>query len=295
MKRVLTAGLMFLAIGVLGPWARGAEPSPGKAEVPEVFWYKDYVKAMEAADHGRRMLLVFFYDRQDPQSWEFATKTVRDPAVQERLQHYVCARLPADTKIRIQGQEVRLLEHEGFREMLGRPGIAIIDLANVDTRLYNAVVSVFPFSEKLRYTPEHFRVILELPAGTLTQRTLIYAVRTHPERPASADGQFLPNLAEEAESHSDYQARIRRQGHHFWERRFHRINARLPAGCTSREVCAESWPGENLVEAAVECVRCWRLSSGHWSAVRARHLFFGYDMKRGANGIWYATGIFGGT
>ena len=32
-------------------------------------------------------------------------------------------------------------------------------------------------------------VILDLPPGTLTQRTLIYAVRTHPERPASADGQ----------------------------------------------------------------------------------------------------------
>jgi hypothetical protein len=62
---------------------------------------------------------------------------------------------------------------------------------------------------------------------------------------------------------------------------------------TASEVCAESWPGENLVEAAVECVRCWRLSQGHWSAVRAAHRLFGYDMKRGSNGIWYATGIFG--
>jgi len=98
---------------------------------------------------------------------------------------------------------------------------------------------------------------------------------------------------EEAQSHSQYQADIRRQGHHYWESRFHRIVARLPGGLGAREVCAESWPGENLVEAAIECVRCWRLSDGHWSAVRAPNRCFGYDMKRGSNGVWYATGIFG--
>jgi hypothetical protein len=27
--------------------------------------------------------------------------------------------------------------------------------------------------------------------------------------------------------------------------------------------------------------------------VRSRHPLFGYDIKRGQNGIWYATGIFG--
>jgi hypothetical protein len=27
--------------------------------------------------------------------------------------------------------------------------------------------------------------------------------------------------------------------------------------------------------------------------VRSRHPLFGYDIKRGRNGIWYATGIFG--
>lgn len=135
--------------------------------------------------------------------------------------------------------------------------------------------------------------MLDLPPGTLTQRTLIYAVRTHPERPESTDGQPDPYLFDEAESHSEYQARIRLQGHHAWESRFHRINARLPAGCLASEVCAESWPGQGLLESAIECVRCWRFSSGHWSAVRQRHQVYGYDMKRGDNGVWYATGIFG--
>jgi hypothetical protein len=137
------------------------------------------------------------------------------------------------------------------------------------------------------------RVLLELPIGSLTQRTLIYAVRLHPESPRSTDGHSHPLLFEEAEKHSSHQASIGVQGHHAWDQRFHRINARLPAGVIAQEVCAESWPGQDLFAAAVECVHSWRQSSGHWSAVSGRHAYFGCDMKRGANGIWYATGIFG--
>ena len=61
----------------------------------------------------------------------------------------------------------------------------------------------------------------------------------------------------------------------------------------AQEVVAESWPNESLVEACVDCVDSWRQSPGHWRAVRSRHPLFGYDIKRGRNGIWYATGIFG--
>jgi hypothetical protein len=101
-----------------------------------------------------------------------------------------------------------------------------------------------------------------------------------------------PLLAKETESHAWHQASIALQGHHNWESRFHAINARLPAGLLAQEVCAESWSGQSLVEAADECVASWRHSPGHWEAVRSRHALFGYDMKRGVNGVWYATGIF---
>lgn len=67
----------------------------------------------------------------------------------------------------------------------------------------------------------------------------------------------------------------------------------LPADLVAQEICAESWPGQSLVEAAQECVHSWRHSSGHWDAVGTRHPLFSYDMQRGATGIWYATGIFG--
>jgi len=268
---------------------------PPQQQAPEVTWLADYAEAMRLAEQQKKMLLISFCDCGANEACaRFKQETLDDPLVRRKLQDYVCTILPLDAKITSGGKQVMLLEDAAFREMLGKPGIAIVDFRCAeDKNLYGTVVSTFPITDKLWYTPERMAVILDLPPGTLTQRTLIYAVRIHPDKPASANGELSSDLLGEAQSHSQHQADIRLQGHHQWGSRFQRIVARLPGGLTAREVCAESWPGENLVEAAVECVRCWRLSDGHWSAVRARNNCFGYDMKRGANGVWYATGIFG--
>ena len=290
--RVLSG--VVLVWSVSPPALPAAEPAEAIDEAAKLGWHTSYAEAVEIAIRDGKMLLVCF--RQPGRSKlcdQFACEALPDPDVAERLKHYVRARLPVNTTIPGKDGEITLLEHSGFAEMQGRPGVAIIDYAHRDAPYYGYVVSTFPFLNGRPYTPREMAVILDLPPGTLTQRTLIYAVRTHPDAPASTEGELDLYLAEHARQHSQHQARIRRQGHHNWESRFHRINAKLPGGLLACEVCAESWPGESLVEAAVECVRSWRLSSGHWSSVRSRHAVYGYDMKRGSNGVWYATGIFG--
>ena len=186
------------------------------------------------------MLLIYFYDVSDDGVCNrFKAETLDDPAIRRKLHDYVCVQLPLGAKIRVQGKEVVLLKDEAFHEMLGKPGIAIIDFRTADAKLRGSVVSVFPITDSLWYAPEQMAVILQLPPGTLTQRTLIFAVRTHPEKPASTDGQPLPALLEEAQSHSQYQADIELQGHHFWATRFPRIVARLPGGLSARGVRRE--------------------------------------------------------
>jgi hypothetical protein len=275
------------------PQRPGAPPE--ETDDPErLQWYTDYAAATDDARRQRKMMFIHFvHPGPCKLCGEFTSQTLSDPQVVQRLNRVVKARLPVDATIRVESREVTLLEQPAFSEMLGRDGIAIIDFAHPDAEYYGQVVSTFPFLRGRPYTAEQTAAILDLPPGTLTQRTLIYAVRVHPDRPASTQGKLDSYLLKEASLHSRYQARIRLQGHHQWNRRFHRINARLPQGLLASEVCAESWPGENLVEAAIECVRCWRLSSGHWGAVRAPHPVYAYDIKRGSNGIWYATGIFG--
>ncbi len=217
--------------------------------------------------------------------------------MRERLADYVCLRLPLDAATPVDGRPVRLLEHTSMAELRRGPGIAVIDLAHPGTEYYTYAVSVLPLTpgKYYRFHPEYVSVMLDLPAGTLTQRTMVFAVRIHPEAPRSTGSASSSVLKQEAESHSNYQAQIRVQGHQQWDSRFHRIMSRLLGRGTPgmpKEVVAESWPNENLVDSCIDCVDSWRQSSGHWEAVRALHTAYGYDIQRGENGIWYATGIF---
>jgi hypothetical protein len=256
-------------------------------------WRLDYGDGFREARRGGKMMLIYFYEPGSRAvQRQLEANLLADKSNRAAAERYVLVKLAVDTKLKIDGKKATLLEHEAFSEMRNRPGLAIIDLTDPHSEHYRSVVSVYPFGPGESISRKELGVLLDLPTGSLTQRTLIFAVRTHPERPASATGAFSPLLAEETEKHSFHQASLHSQGHHNWEYRFQRINENLPGPMVAREVCAESWPGQGLLEAAVECVRSWRQSPGHWSAVRARHPLFGYDMKRGRNRVWYATGIF---
>jgi hypothetical protein len=270
---------------------------PSSSEQIPLTWLTDYSEAMRSAEASDKMLLVFFRGKQ-PNGYrdQFLNQVATDKAIREQMSRYILLELPVDATIVSEGQQVNLVRHGAFAELSGREGLAIIDFVNRETDHYGHVVSVFPLQpgRYYRYQPQHLAVILDLPSGTLTQRTMIFAVRIHPEAPASTGGELCSILTEEATSASDYQARIHVQGHHRWGERFQRIAGRLfPWRLRGQEVVAESWPHEDVVDAAVDCVDCWRQSSGHWSAVRTYQPRFGYDMRRGSNGIWYATGLFG--
>ncbi|HOP77566.1 MAG TPA: hypothetical protein PLD05_08740 [Thermogutta sp.] len=256
-------------------------------------WMTDYKKAVEKARNEKKMLLVYVRPQQpDQQVLQFERKTLLDPLVMKELFKFVCVRVSEDYVIEENETKIKILDHPSLVEMANRPGLFIVDYASTDAEYYGQVVSVFPFLNGRPYDVDQMGVILTLPPGTLTQRTMIYAVRVHPERPKSILGRPEPFLFKEAEKHSAYQARIRLLGHHFWETRFHRILQVLRNESTASEVCAQSWPGQRLLEAALECVRCWRLSPGHWRAVSSYQDAYGYDIKKGSDGIWYATGVF---
>ena len=179
-----------------------------------------------------------------------------------------------------------LLADPGLREMRGGGGVFVVDHAH--DAWQGRIVSILPRTpgKYYRFEPRHVNELASLPAASLTQRSMILAVRLHPEHPQSTAGLFDPGLAAEAEAHSAHQARVRRQGHHGWNIRSQRL------GGAAAEVCAESWEHQDLLDSCVDCVASWRQSSGHWRAVSGGHAAYGYDIRRGSNSIWYATGIF---
>lgn len=294
MRQIVTNRWTFLllALAACAEWSLPVEAADAKP----IEWHTDYAKAMRVAKAQQKMLLVYFRGAgANAIRDRFETTSLRDGRVLGLLERFVSVKLPLDAQIVVKGQATTVLRHAAFEELHGREGLAIIDFVNAGQEQYGHVVTALPLVGGKFYTfrPEHLAEALDLPAGTLTQRTLVFAVRIHPESPASTRGEIDPNLMAEARSHSHHQARIRVQGHHNWAGRFPRLSRLLPRGLRAQEVVAESWPHETLVDAAVDCVDSWRHSSGHWSAVRSSQPRFGYDMKRGSNGIWYATGLFG--
>lgn len=280
---------LFVAISIIlgSPSARSA------AGQESLVWHTDYATAMTAAKDQGQDLLVFFHSsgyREDEKT--LVEQLPQDEQLAPLFRRYVAVRVPIETRVSIGGEATQLVRHPAFAELHHQPGLALVCLHDEMSDHYHDVTAVFPTVSRLP-TKAELAVWLDLPHGSLTQRMLVFAVRTHPEAPRSTAGEKLPVLVKEALAHSEHQASITLQGHHQWETRFHRINSQLPAGAIATEVCAESWPGQSLFEAALECVRSWRHSSGHWNAVRSHQSYYGYDMRRGRNGVWYATGIFG--
>jgi hypothetical protein len=293
--------VLTVCFGILGPFALRAFIAPARAEEEPaaLSWMTDYAAARREAADQRKMLLNYFRNSVDNAARrEFEQTTLQDVGIRQSLGGYVLLRMAADSIVETEQEPVELLKHHSFQAMNGRPGLAIVDFKHVDAPHFKHAVGCLPFEPPVYFASPYHGVksvaaFLDLPAGTLTQRMMVYAVRMHPESPSSTSGLAHPVLLSACERHSQHQARIRLQGHHNWSSRFHEIWRQVP-GEPLREVCAESWPDHSLLAACLDCVHSWRQSSGHWSAVRGAHPAFGYDIRMGSNGIWYATGMFGG-
>jgi hypothetical protein len=257
-------------------------------------WYTDYSTARCEARRDKKMLVVHFLpDANTTAQRELERWISRSSAIREQLGGYVLLRLPLDATTNGRRRGDCVLDEPTFEHLGRRPGIAILDFQHTDEPYYRTMVTALPFTDGkyYRWQNSHLAVALDLPPGTITQRTMVWAVRTHPESPASTTGDQHAALANAAAEQSAYQASIGLQGHHHWETRFHEVRAAVGSN-EAREVVAESWPDQDLIDSCIDCVLSWRHSSGHWDAIASRHRLFGYDIRRGSNGIWYGTGIF---
>jgi len=286
-------------------------PTPGLTdEIPEasesttaLSFINDYAAATEAARDAGAMLLVSIepeVNDDDP-----VGSHLQQPDLQKRFAEsatpWVFCRLPLEGTTAIKGEQIRLVDHPSLVELRRGAGVFTVDYAHEvpedgSPPVYGRIVSILPRTpgKYYRFATSHIDELADMPAGTLTQRSMILAVRIHPERPRSTEGVADPVLASEAANHSKYQASLGNQGHHNWSTRSRRILSRVSHSISSPvEVVAESWENQDLLDSCVDCVSSWRQSSGHWNAVRSRHTIFGFDIRRGRNGIWYATGIFG--
>jgi hypothetical protein len=288
----LVAGILAaLALELCTASASGATPAPpslhpnafGAVDVERI---DDYSAASAAAKAAGAMLLV---------SLEPVAASPNDTAGAHLERADVQGRFAASgrpwvfCRLGMDAGGAALTGDPSLVEMRRGPGVFVVD--HTPGPYTGRIVSILPRTQGKYYSfsPAHIDELASLPQASLTQRSLILAVRIHPENPQSTSSACDPALCAEAEAHSAHQARIRRQGHHGWDTRSQRIAAGRGGAA---EVCAESWENQDLLDSCVDCVASWRQSSGHWNAVRSPQAAYGYDIRRGSNGIWYATGIF---
>jgi hypothetical protein len=219
--------------------------------------------------------------------------------VQNRLRKYVLLRVPASYEYK--GK--RLVNYDALEDMAGAAGLAVVSLHDDSLPTHNKVISAHPFvSSRYSWAPSYGKrevaLILDLPPeATLSQRSMIYAVSVHPEQPRSIFGRGHAAFLGHAARHSARQASMNNQHHADLIGAINRMGGEMGVGLgNGSEVVAESWGnfvgGETVLEASFSCVDAWRHSPGHWGAVSRPHSYFGYDIARGSNGTWYATGIF---
>lgn len=275
------------AANVDTPVARTTESSPAS-----VTWHDDYYAAYRTAEKQQQMLLVLLEPTGSTIGQSLDRTIASRPALQAKLSQFVLCRLPLDAQIEVEGQSRRLASFAAFRELHGSGGVVLIDLAHRNAPYFGRTVTALPLAsgKYYRWSIDGLATALDLPAGTLTQRSMIWAVRMHPERPQSTGGAFNPSLAAGAAQQASYQAQVQQQGHQNFERRFHQLSGAVGSGVT--EVCAESWPHQTMIDSCVDCVASWRHSSGHWQGVSRPHRAYAYDIRQGRNGIWYGTGLF---
>jgi hypothetical protein len=257
-------------------------------------WHADYGQAWTRAVQAKKDLVIYFRDETGR-----LDDVLADPGVKNLLNQYVCLQVPASYKL----EGKRLLDHPALDEMMGKPGLVVVSYHDKELPSNQEVISAHPLvSSHYGWVPdygvEEVKTILDLPStATLSQRSMIYAIRVHPERPRSVYCSCHPAFLGHAKRHSTRQADACHQHHaDIIASSSHLAGEVGEALGGASEVVAESWGkvvgGENVLEAAFSCVDAWRHSSGHWGAVSRSHRYFGYDIARGGNGTWYATGIF---
>ncbi len=249
---------------------------PAIAAEPLV-WHDDYFTAYRDAERQQKQLFIFFRDERDSAAADSYELTVlTDDSLQESLRKMVLAVIPVD--VSIPESDERLLDYDAFQHQQHRQGIAVVDLVESGSDLHGKVVSAHPFTRGRHLTAASTKIVLDLPRGTITQRSLIYAARINPYRPAGAQGEAAPELLDFAQRHCGTMCS--------WNSMHH-------SSYGGMEIVANNGAGATIVDTAKSFIRMWQGSPAHWGILSGGHAKFGLDMKRSPSGHWYATGVFG--
>lgn len=255
-------------------------------------WTTDYVDAYQRAIAGRRLLIMLFRPPSDTGTTGGNSDNLPGPADLPVLSETVCVLVPTDMRIPGQPPEstARLLDHRSFRHLQGEPGIAVVDLTSTDSPHFGRVVSAFPGATDRRSILAALQPALTLPPGTISQRSLLMAIRAaEPESPLARQGslEFLNGLANR---NCRYMAHLEQSGLFEAEQRREAVYQQFGDDAVLLEHVFATDSPTTLQSAAAAAAAFWKADGKLTLAEGRQVLGYGLDLfESTGSGRWYAT------
>ncbi|NQV24786.1 MAG: hypothetical protein HQ518_10495 [Rhodopirellula sp.] len=263
-------------------------------------WHRDYLAAYVEASLEKRYLLMFFREAVVGGEPLISTDSVFAPSLRPILEQFSRVELPLNAAMpapsHTNGADNDadlpniLLKHRSFRHLGARQGIAIVDLTDPASLNYARVVSVLPLPESGPFNSDELTLTLNLPKGSISQRTLLFAIRkTIPDSNLSMR-EFSPTLIELARRNSRYMANAGQAGHFDQEIREQRIEAEFGPQAELKELVFATESDTTIHDAALQAVTSWIGTPESFEVLDTPATAMGMEMfQNSESGRWFVT------
>ncbi|MBI1311588.1 hypothetical protein GC176_09800 [bacterium] len=269
-----------------------ASERPATAELASD-WSTDYVAAYQQAIAERRFLIMLFRNPAGTPGDGVSLADLPTTADLGRLSETVRVVVPTTMPVPglSSGTASRLLDHRSFRHLQGEAGVAIVDLTRTDSPNFGRVVSAFPGATDRTSIVAALKPAQSLPAGTISQRSLLLALRTSSENSAFADQTFDPQLNDLANRNSRYMAHLDQTGLFEADERRAAVRERFGENARLRELVFATDAATTIQSAASQAVEHWRSSGELSDNLRETDITaFGLELFQSpTTNHWFAT------
>ncbi len=274
---------------------------PGIASPAEpLSWHNDYLAAYVEASQEKRYLLMLFRESIAGGEPLATTDTVFAPSIRPMLEQFSRVELPLNAAMPVLSSKANdsqngdlpnlLLKHRSFRHLGMQPGIAIVDLTDPTSTNHARVVSVLRLPGNGQFNDDDLMLALNLPKGSIGQRTLLFAIRSTVPDSSLSMREFSPTLIELAHRNSRYMAQAGQVGSFDEDTRNQRIVQDFGPQAELKELVFATDSETTIREAAFQAVTNWIETSESFDVLDAPVTAMGMDMfQNSESGRWFVT------
>lgn len=263
-------------------------------------WHNDYLAAYVEASQEKRYLLMLFRENVVGGEPLSSADKIFAPSMRPMLEQFSRVELPLNAAMpNLSGKNNDspqndlpnlLLKHRSFRHLGMQQGIAVVDLTDPASPNHARVVSVLPLPEGGQFNGDDLMLALNLPKGAISQRTLLFAIRSTVPDSSLSMREFSPALIELAHRNSRYMANAGQTGSFDQENRQRKIEEKFGPQAELKELVFATKSEATIHDAALQAVTSWISNSESFEILDSPATAMGMDMFQDSeSGRWYVT------